>query len=354
VFAIRQFEIMPKLLLYILLFIAAGQSLFAQDKHFTQFYAAPLALNPALTGAFEGRYRVSTIYRDQWRRVLESPIRTFAVAADFRFDAPFKAAKKDAFAAGLYFYNDQVSIIDFNTTQIAVSLAYHKALDAAERQFLTLGIQGGLTQRSVNYGALNFPDEFDGFSGYNVPTGEELPENSLAFTDWNVGLNYSARFGRASAVYLGGALHHFARPEISFFANGNDGDRLHMKMSAQLSANLPIGASRRLALLPRLLVARQGPHMEINAGTNFRFALGEYGGSAMHVGGWVRPVRSINGFNVDAAVALLGFEINNVLFGLSYDLNLPALQAGQRQAAFEISVAYLGNYESEDILCPKF
>ncbi len=345
---------MPKIFLSALLFVVLAIHAAAQDKHFTQFYAAPLALNPALTGAFEGRYRVSTIYRDQWRQVLESPIRTFAVAADFRFDAPFRVAKKDAFAAGLYFFNDQVSIIDFNTTQIAVSLAYHKALDAAERQFLTLGFQGGLTQRSVNYGSLNFPDEFDGFSGFNVPTGEELPENNIAYTDWNVGLNYSARFGRDGAVYLGGALHHFARPQISFFANGNDGDRLHMKMSAQLSATLPLGSSRRVALLPRFLIARQGPHLEVNTGTNLRFALGEYGGSAMHIGGWVRPVRSVNGFNVDAAVALLGFEVNNILFGLSYDLNLPALQAGQRQAAFEISVAYLGSYESEDILCPKF
>jgi hypothetical protein len=56
----------------------------AQDKHFTQFYAAPLALNPALTGALDGKYRVSTIYRDQWRKVLDEPIKTFAVGADLR------------------------------------------------------------------------------------------------------------------------------------------------------------------------------------------------------------------------------------------------------------------------------
>jgi Type IX secretion system membrane protein PorP/SprF len=94
--------------------------------------------------------------------------------------------------------------------------------------------------------------------------------------------------------------------------------------------------------------------MQINAGANFRFALGERGGSALHLGSWARPVRDTKAFGLDAVVALAGFEINNVLLGLSYDLNLKALGANQRQGAFEISIAYLGNYDNEEILCPKF
>jgi hypothetical protein len=57
---------------------------------------------------------------------------------------------------------------------------------------------------------------------------------------------------------------------------------------------------------------------------------------------------------LDAAVVLVGFEVNNVLFGMSYDLNLQALNARQRQGAFELSIAYLGSFESEGIACPKF
>jgi hypothetical protein len=94
--------------------------------------------------------------------------------------------------------------------------------------------------------------------------------------------------------------------------------------------------------------------MEINAGTNFRFAMGQYGGSALHFGTWARPVRNDGGFGFDAVVALFGLEINSMLFGLSYDLNLRALQANQRQGALEISVSYLGNYDNEKVLCPKF
>jgi type IX secretion system PorP/SprF family membrane protein len=335
--------------------IFAPTSLLAQDKHFTQFYAAPLTLNPALTGAFEGTYRVGTIYRDQWRSVLDEPIKTFGVAGDFRFK-PFKRAiKQDAFGLGLQFTNDRVSVLDFNTTQIAVSLAYHKALDADNKQFLSAGIQLGVTQRTVNYASLNFQDEFDGFSGYNLGTGETFPENNFSFSDINVGLNYTNKFGKNSTFFGGLAMHHITQPNISFFNNTDAGDLLFAKYSAQIAVNVPVGGRQsRTSFMPRFLVASQGNHLEINTGANFRMALGEYRTTAVHLGTWLRPVRNNNGMGIDAAVALVGLEYNNVLFGMSYDLNLRALTANQRQGAFEISIAYLGDYESGGIVCPKF
>ncbi|MCC6458949.1 MAG: PorP/SprF family type IX secretion system membrane protein [Saprospiraceae bacterium] len=344
---------MKKFILYAVVSIALVQTLSAQDQQFTQFYATPQTLNPALAGAFEGRYRVGTVYRDQWRKVLENPIRTFALAADLRFDAPGKKVYDDAIGLGLMFFNDKVNVVDFSTTQIALAVAYHKSLSADNRQYLSLGMQGGLTQRNVNYESLDFQDEFDGSTGYNQPTGELLPQNNFAYADFNVGLNYSARFGRSGALFAGAALHHFIEPNVSFYENGGPGEKLYMKISGQLAANIPLGKSRT-SMLPRILFAKQGPHMQINAGTNFRTAVGKYGSTAFHIGGWVRPVRYDDTFGLDAVVLLVGLEYNNVLFGLSYDLNPKALSFGQRQSTFEISIAYLGEYENEEILCPKF
>ncbi|MBK8923169.1 MAG: PorP/SprF family type IX secretion system membrane protein [Saprospirales bacterium] len=325
----------------------------AQDQHFTQFYAAPQMLNPGLAGAFEGRYRVGTIYRDQWRQALENPIRTFAVGADLRFNAPGKHVYDDAIGLGLVFFTDKVNVVDFSTTQIALSLAFHKALSADNRQFLSLGVQGGLTQRNVNYASLEFQDEFDGATGYVLPTGEALPENNFSYPDLNIGLNYSLRFGRTGALFAGFAAHHILQPEVSFFGKGLPGEKLHAKLSGHLSANIPLGQTRT-SFLPRILFAQQGPHMQMNAGANFRTAMGKYGSTAIHIGGWLRPVRGAESFGLDAIVAMVGLEYNNVLFGLSYDLNLKALSFNQRQGAFEISIAYLGEYENEEILCPKF
>ena len=345
---------MKKLFFYTLFLFSSIIRLNAQDKHFTQFYASPLTLNPALTGAFEGSYRVGTIYRDQWRRVLENPIKTFSLAADLRFDAPGKNNSDDAFGLGLMFFNDKVSVVDFSTTQIAVSFAFRKSLGPSNKQFLTIGGQLGLTQRNVNYESLQFHDEFDGITGYTGTTLEDLPTNNFSFTDYSVGLNYTAQFGRSGRIFAGTSVQHLSQPTISFYETKNEGDKLYMKINGQLAASIPLTDDNKVSLLPRMLVAFQGPHMEINAGANIRTALGRYGGSALHFGSWVRPVRNNDGVGLDAVVALLGFEVSNVLFGVSYDLNLKALQAKQRQSAFEISVAYLGNYDNEEIVCPKF
>lgn len=335
--------------------LVLAQKSMAQDKHFTQFYAAPLTLNPALTGAFEGKYRVASTYRDQWRSVLDFPIRTYALAADLRFAPPGrKKIKQDAIGLGMMFFNDKVSVIDFSTTQIAVSMAYHKALDTDNRQFLTVGVQGGVTQRNVNYETLRFHDQFNGSTGYVKPTQEDLPPNNFSYGDLNIGLNYTAAVGRSGKIFTGLAYHHANRPNVSFYANNNNGSKLYPKYSGQFAANIPLRKDNRVSLLPRFLVASQGPHMEVNAGTNFRVAMGKYGGSAVHFGTWVRPVRDQNSFGMDAVVALFGLEFNKVLLGMSYDLSLKGLSANQRQGAFEISIAYLGNYENEEIICPKF
>jgi type IX secretion system PorP/SprF family membrane protein len=340
-------------ILAIAFFAVAVCTLKAQDKHFTQFYASPMTLNPALSGLLEGRYRVNAIYRDQWRGILDAPIRSFSVAGDFRFDAPGRNVREDNIGLGLMFFNDEVGSVNFSTTQIAISLAYHKSLDINNRQYLSVGFQGGITQRNVNYESLRFQDQFNGFSGFDLPTGEALPENNFAYFDYNAGVNYTSKIGRNGGFFVGLAMHHFNRPRTDFFEVVNQQAKLYPKYSAQLAANIPFSEGRA-AFLPRFLVASQGPHMEINTGGNLRFAMGRYGTSALHVGSWVRPVRNQGGMGVDAAVLLLGLEVNQVLFGVSYDLNLSALTANQRQGAFEISVAYLGSYENEGILCPKF
>ena len=175
----------------------------AQDKHFTQFYASPLTLNPALTGAFDGRYRVGGIYRDQWRGVLDNPYVTFAGSVDVRFDITLDSRYKDAFAVGLLFYNDEVPGIDFSTNQIALSGAFHKGLDFDKKQFLSLGFQAGLAQRNINYENLTFDDQFNNLDAYSFPTLEDLPENNFAFSDFNVGLNYTYSPKRNMNFFIG-------------------------------------------------------------------------------------------------------------------------------------------------------
>jgi hypothetical protein len=36
------------------------------DPHFSQYYIQPMTMNPAFTGAFDGDYRISGIWRSQY------------------------------------------------------------------------------------------------------------------------------------------------------------------------------------------------------------------------------------------------------------------------------------------------
>ncbi len=331
-----------------------------QDQHFTQFYASPLSLNPALAGSFEGRYRFSFIYRDQWRNALDNPYTTYSAAADFRFQiGNIRKPRKDAFGAGMIFYGDKVSSPGFSTNQIMLSGAFHKSLSRNADQYLSAGIQIGLAQRNVVYGSLTFNDQFNGSDGYTNPTAEELPENNFAFKDFHAGIHYAYSPKRGIGVFLGGALHHIMEPQTSFFYDDEKPDRydqnyVFRKYTLHAALQIPVGESVKIS--PRLLFYNQGPHVAINAGSNIRFAISQSGNTALHLGGWARTTRDeTQNPYLDAAILMTGFEFNDFLLGISYDLNLTSLNLNRRsQGALEISVAYLGQYENDSVLCPKF
>ncbi len=348
-------------ILIFLFFILFTDCVNAHHKHFTQFYAAPLTLNPALTGSMPGRYRVSGIYRDQWRGVLDNPYVTFGAAVDVNFDIEFDSRYKDQVAIGLLFVNDQVPEVDFSTNQISLSAALHKGLDFDKKQFLTLGVQGTMAQRNVNYENLTFDDQFNEIDGFEFATAEELPENNFAYGDLAVGLNYLYSPKKGAVINVGLAMHHVFSPDLSFYASSTPEDeepisvsKLYSKYSAQLSVQLPL--SDQLFLLPRVLYAIQGPHQQINAGANLRIKLNNHNNNSLHLGSWVRPVKDDDGStSVDAVVGLVGLEIGGVSFGLSYDANLNSLSTyKQGQGAIEFSLTYIGSFDNEDLLCPKF
>ncbi len=352
---------MKKIILLFLVCILA-LSVNAQDQHFTQFYAAPLALNPAMTGNFAGRYRVGMIYRDQWRGVFDQPYKTFSAAVDVRFDIAGNTRYKDAVGIGLMFFSDQVGGIDFETNQIALSGSFHKSLGYEGSQTLSGGIQMGLTKRSIGYEQLNFDDQFNSIDGFILGTGENLPPNIISFSDLNVGLNYTLQLGKKTVLNVGGSMHHVLQPNVSFYPDietpggvipGGD-SKLYARYGGQLSLRFPVG--ERMSLIPRALFSKQGPHMELTAGSNIRVPIDTYSGNAIQFGFWARPVSNEDdSFSLDALIAMIGMEWKGVLFGLSYDVNLDDLTVHQQgQQSFEFSILYLGDFDNESILCPKF
>jgi hypothetical protein len=57
---------MKKIIFTLMACVALVSVSTAQDPNFSQFFASPLTLNPALTGKFDGLYRVAGNFRNQW------------------------------------------------------------------------------------------------------------------------------------------------------------------------------------------------------------------------------------------------------------------------------------------------
>ncbi len=349
--------------LLVLLFLVAVSinGLVSQDRHFSQLYSNPLYLSPGLTGAFQGSYRTSLVYRDQWRSALESPLSTFTLSADLNF----KLSKRGGFfgndrvGAGIQFYSDKKEGFDFNTNYINLFAAYHKSLDPNSNQTLSLGFQGGITQRNINFGNLTFGDQFQDGSGYVLETGETINTNNFAFGDFSLGLNYSiqpdANFGLATGI----AMHHAFEPNISFYQDfpdaelTNNTNLLNRKYTFYALAEIASGVNS--ALLPRLSLLSQGPHFEINAGTNLKFFINDDKSNAFYIGTWGRLTNQLESLGLESVTLFSGISFNEFLIGLSYDINTASIANDfLNKGTFELSLILIGSYDNDGIFCPRF
>ena len=128
------------LLTFVLLFFI---SLNAQDIHFSQFYASPLTLNPAMTGFVNGDCRAGVIYRNQWKSVTV-PFITISGA----YEHKFVLENEDQVGAGLVLVSDQSGDANFTILKGHLSGAYHKVLNPNHQ--IAIGFQPGYVQKSID------------------------------------------------------------------------------------------------------------------------------------------------------------------------------------------------------------
>jgi type IX secretion system PorP/SprF family membrane protein len=348
-------------LIVFLLFSFCYTFLFCQDAHFSQFYASPLTLNPAIAGTYTGTFRISTIYRDQWRGAVDNSLKTFSASGDVKFNLNYGNKNiPDIVAVGITFFSDRVGTFDFNTNQIMVTGAYHKALDKKTKQYLGIGIQGGILQRSINYEDLTFQDQFNSIDGYTLFTGENLPSNNRAYSDMGLGLYYTVTPNNIVNFHAGVGYFHLTTPNISFYdipdiidPNLIKTDTLHAKWSAHTGAS--IKTTDRLYFQPRVNALFQGPQAEINLGATFRYKISKTSGEYLLFGPYIRGTKNYNNFGVESIIAMAGFEKNNFIIGFSYDQNIKSLISGRRSlSSLELSIIYIGEHHNEDNFCPQW
>ncbi len=345
--------------LYIVFISCMSLVISAQDEQFSQFYALPMHINPALTGAYDGTYRMTAVYRDQWNSALESPYKTFAAGGDTRLNVNIgKLKTKDSFGVGLYFVSDKVSEFQHSTSKLSSYFAYHKHLGKKSNSFLGAGMKLGIIQRNISYDRLTFEDQFNQTNGYEGLTSESLPPNNFGKMDISLGINY-AFLGEKSSYYIGAAIHHVTEPNFSFF-NGQSTPNPAIDISQTLTNKTVFHASidkqlkYRMSLQPRIVYQQQGENSQLALGTNLDYRFKESNNSFL-VGLWVTAVDDLDNFHPEKITPLIGIGQGQFLFGLSYDIHFrDSFDSSFGFNAFEFSIRFSGEYEESGVHCPTF
>lgn len=290
----------------LLMSICYENNIYAQDPHFTQFYANPLYLNPAFAGSNRCP-RIIFNYRNQWPNLSGTYVTT-SFSLDLRADAV-------SGGLGVHFLNDRAGQGTMGITRFSGMYAYQQSIT---REFsIAFGVEATYGQKKLDWSKLTFGDMIDPKYGFIYPTGEIKNREVVSYPDFSAGiLGFSKRY------YVGFSVFHLTEPDEAFLFPYS---RLPMKYTGHAGAHIPLdGKYGQTSMSPNIIYQQQRDFRELN--------LGLYVSKGPIVGGlWYR--------NADAIVALLGFQKDMIKMGYSYDITVSRLgiiTAGSHEISLQL------------------
>lgn len=334
---------LKSILLSLCMLFAVG-SMFAQDIHFSQFYASPLTLNPSLTGKFNGLYRVTAIYRDQWRPLIGSDaFMTPSLSVDFSLLK--NKLKTDALGVGAVVFYDQAG--NFKTLKAGLSLAYHKGLDKKGNYRIGLGVQGLYGSKSID------PDFTFGEELGAIPTfmddGMLAAAQANASIDMNAGAIFDAKFTDWMQFYVGYSFMNILQHTDDFIANGSGNGDFKTPYRHVAHGGFEFEINKKWLIIPGALYQTTVKSREINFGNTFGYKITNQKSKSTTIllGAWYRLGNNDLG-NTGAAIVKGGLDFQNFRLTGAYDLGVGQLKADSKAAvgrlptAFEIAISYFG------------
>jgi len=316
----------------------------AQDPEFSQYYAAPLYLNPAFSGtSVDHRFNVN--YRNQWPNITNA-FQTYAFSYDYNLDQ---------YNSGLGFLVtvDEAGSANLKSTQANFQYAYKVRL--SDQWILSSGLNFGLGFRSLDYNKLVFYNELDFLQRGGAPPDKKSDVDRVSYFDFGGGmLAYSRKF------WLGFAVWHLNRPNRSLI---DQEAQIPIKTTIHGGVRIPLyrgvfKRERTAAIAPSFVYKQQGNFDQLDIGTYFLY-------EPVVVGVWYRgiPLRQNVNDNIshDAVVVILGFQLEKVEISYSYDLtvsDLGPISGGAHELALKFKLDMAAQVKTRKrekfIPCPTF
>lgn len=308
--------------------IMAGLRAFPQDHIYSQFFNAPIYLNPSLTGQFEGDIRMNLIYRNQWSG-LSGDLSYLTASADLNIP-------KFAGGVGLMFNRSSEGTAFLVKNNAAATYSYSVGGDDFVASF---GIQAGFTSRQIDWSKLVFGDQIDMRLGYvpgSVSSAQPPDVTSKIFFDAAAGTNIVYRNFMA-----GVAVHHLNKPDESFSGTVA---KLPMRITANASFRISLNGyygydddNEGPYLIPSVVYYKQANVNSLSAGAQFKF-------KSVNTGIWYR---SSGKGAADAVVVSLIFDLfkgsrngEKLRLGLSHDATTSRINYTNTSGTTEASIGY--------------
>ena len=306
-----------------LLMLLLHAAVTAQDPQFSQFYAAPLYLNPAFAGS-TNQARAGINYRNQWPAI-DANFTTMSAYFDY-----FIEDKRSG--VGALLTRDVEGLAGLQS--VSLSLLYSYELEITKQLGFRPGFGAALYNRSVNFDKLTFGDQFNQTTGEFIdqPSAENLRTGmTRTFVDLSAGgLFYTKK------AWLGFSAFHLNRPNQSIAGDGKSllpiklsvhgGFKFFLKPGVVGSGVYARNAERSIA--PAIQYRHQGKFDQMDLGMYFTF-------EPLVLGTWYRgvPFKNLNGvINNESVVLMLGFvklgAKDAINIGYSYDYTISKLGTG--------------------------
>jgi type IX secretion system PorP/SprF family membrane protein len=312
----------------------------AQDMQFTQYFSAPMYLNPAFTGA-NVCSRLSSNIRNQWPTIGGGYVSQVLAYDHYLADHNF--------GLGAMFTNDAAGSGRLRTTTFSGLTAFEVKINRSV--VVRGGLQGGGMIRSVNFNSLIFGDQI---ARGGAATSVEAPPVSVFSLDFSTGfLVFAEKF------WGGMAFHHITKPNESL-----------IELQAVRSLKFSLHGGSRFKVGPETNEEKEQYYLSptFNYRSQLKFDQLDIGcyvsRSYFNLGLWYRGIPGFKAYkkgypNNDAICILVGVSKDRFNVGYSYDQTISWLRGGTG-GAHEISIAYQfcklkrKKKKFNLVICPKF
>ncbi|MEI6888656.1 MAG: PorP/SprF family type IX secretion system membrane protein [Bacteroidales bacterium] len=323
------------LCLLVLVWIMPLTTALGQDMNYTQYFSAPLYVNPAFTGLNTG-LRARFLFRDQWPSA-PIPFKSYYFSADLG-----DRGLPGAGGLGLQVESDNPGVGLINNLNVSLTIGVR--IPITSFMVAQVGVKAGIMQRKINYDDLVFTSSLDPRYGNIYQNGfTDFNANKRVVPDFGAGgiLQFSSTEGNITGN-VGFAVDHIFKPDVSFlsvgssqyprkwvghldlvFATGPGGSSSAMYASASEPLKINVGA----------LYMNQANLNSLQFGLN----LLKYN---LYLGCWYKS--TLTGVVNSACAVLAGYKYNfyenmSIKFMYSYDIQISGALQGTG-GAHEISL----------------